>query len=200
MFRPEYSSFSLSRWGKTYTLWVPRRASSSIYFLLYLSMPLSRTSTSLCLSCLICKMNLVVIPTSYNKHNVPIWVSCIHAKSLQSCQTLWSPTDCSLPGSSVHGILQARILALLQEIPLTQGSNPHLLCLLQWQPGSLPLAPPGLTNILFFLVFIWLVFMIMTAMGVRTVSDFLLTISLVSGPPLRCVNPRGKNWGWGLCV
>ena len=28
----------------------------------------------------------------------------------QLCPTLWDPTDCSLPGSSVHGILQARIL------------------------------------------------------------------------------------------
>ena len=33
--------------------------------------------------------------------------------------------------------------ALLQEIFLSQGSNPHLLCLLHWQVGSLPLAPPG---------------------------------------------------------
>ena len=28
----------------------------------------------------------------------------------QLCLTLWDPTDCSPPGSSVHGILQARIL------------------------------------------------------------------------------------------
>ena len=28
----------------------------------------------------------------------------------QSCLTLWNPVDCSLPGSSFHGILQARIL------------------------------------------------------------------------------------------
>ena len=28
----------------------------------------------------------------------------------QSCPTLCEPTDCSLPGSSVHGILQAGIL------------------------------------------------------------------------------------------
>ena len=28
----------------------------------------------------------------------------------QSCQTLCDPMDCSLPSSSVHGILQARIL------------------------------------------------------------------------------------------
>ena len=28
----------------------------------------------------------------------------------QSCPTLYGPMDCSLTGSSVHGILQARIL------------------------------------------------------------------------------------------
>ena len=33
--------------------------------------------------------------------------------------------------------------ALLQGIFLTQGSNSRLLCLLHWQVGSLPLAPPG---------------------------------------------------------
>ena len=33
--------------------------------------------------------------------------------------------------------------ALLQGIFSTQGSNPHLLGLLHWQVGSLPLAPPG---------------------------------------------------------
>ena len=33
-----------------------------------------------------------------------------HAKSLQSCPTLCDPMVCSPPGSSVHGILQARIL------------------------------------------------------------------------------------------
>ena len=35
---------------------------------------------------------------------------CVCAKSLQSCLTLCNPLDCSLPGSSSHGILQARIL------------------------------------------------------------------------------------------
>ena len=55
--------------------------------------------------------------------------------------------DCSPPGSSIHGILQARILEwvamLLQGIFLIQGLNPGLLCLMHWQVGSLPLAPPG---------------------------------------------------------
>ena len=32
------------------------------------------------------------------------------AKSLQSCPTLRDPMDCSPPGSSVHGIFQARVL------------------------------------------------------------------------------------------
>ena len=32
------------------------------------------------------------------------------AKSLQSCLTLRDPVDCSLPGSSVRGIFQARVL------------------------------------------------------------------------------------------
>ena len=35
---------------------------------------------------------------------------CVHAKSLQLCLTLCDPMNCSLPGSSVHGILQARKL------------------------------------------------------------------------------------------
>ena len=60
---------------------------------------------------------------------------CVHAKMLQLCLTLFDPTDCSLPGSSVHGILQARLLewvaiSFSRGSSLTQGSNPHLLWLL----------------------------------------------------------------------
>ena len=32
------------------------------------------------------------------------------AKLLQSCPTLCNPMDCNLPGSSVHGIFEARVL------------------------------------------------------------------------------------------
>ena len=32
------------------------------------------------------------------------------AKSLQTCPTLCDPMDCSLPGFSIHGIFQARVL------------------------------------------------------------------------------------------
>ena len=44
------------------------------------------------------------------------------AKSLQSCRTLWDPMDCSPPGSSVHGILQARILEWVA-ISFSKGSS-----------------------------------------------------------------------------
>ena len=48
---------------------------------------------------------------------------------MKSCPILCNPMDCSLPGSSVHGILQARVLewvatSFSRGIFLTQGSNP----------------------------------------------------------------------------
>ena len=61
------------------------------------------------------------------------------AKSLQLYLSLYSTMDYGPQGSSVHGIRHA----LLRGIFLTWGSNLHLLCLLHWQAGSLPLAPPG---------------------------------------------------------
>ena len=84
----------------------------------------------------------------------PIWrmsLVCLrseglNAESLQSNPTLCDPMNRSPPGSSIHGILQARtgewngLPFLLQVIILTQGSNP---CLQRWQVSSLPLAPPG---------------------------------------------------------
>ena len=47
-------------------------------------------------------------------------------KVTQSCPALCDPKDCSLPGSSVHGILQARILEWVA-IPFSRGS---------FQPGD----------------------------------------------------------------
>ena len=38
------------------------------------------------------------------------------------CPTLWDPMDCSLPGSSLHGILQARILEWVA-ISFSRGSS-----------------------------------------------------------------------------
>ena len=56
------------------------------------------------------------------------------------------PVDCSLPGSSVHGIFQARILERVA-MPFSRGfSRPRdgtHICLLHWQVTSLPPLPPG---------------------------------------------------------
>ena len=54
--------------------------------------------------------------------NPPVTPQCVCACSVaQSCQTLCSPMNCSQPGSSVHGVLQARILEWVA-IPFTRGS------------------------------------------------------------------------------
>ena len=48
-----------------------------------------------------------------------VWV-CV--QSLQSCPTLCDSVDCSPPGSSVHGSLQAEILEWIV-IPSSRGSS-----------------------------------------------------------------------------
>ena len=64
----------------------------------------------------------------------------------QSCPALCNPMDCSLPGSSAHGIFQARILewAAISSsrgwIFPTQWLKP---CILHWQAESLPMSPQG---------------------------------------------------------
>ena len=47
----------------------------------------------------------------YGKPKWHFWpTQYVHSEVTQSCSTLWNPMDCSLPGSSIHGIHQARIL------------------------------------------------------------------------------------------
>ena len=74
--------------------------------------------------------------------------------SAQSCPTLCDPMDCSLPGSTVQGIFQARILEQVvistsRLIFLTQGLNPCFLHLLHWQEDSWTITSPGKTRITF---------------------------------------------------
>ena len=73
-------------------------------------------------------------------------IGCTCAKLLQLCQILCNPVDSSPPGSSVHGILQGRILEWIA-MPSSRGSSwprdQTCICLLHWQVDSLPPAPPG---------------------------------------------------------
>ena len=50
---------------------------------------------------------------------------CVPTKSLQLCPTLCDPMDCSPPDSSVHGILQARILEWVAMASSKGSSRPR---------------------------------------------------------------------------
>ena len=62
----------------------------------------------------------------HQKKPVDQLAMCVHGKLLQMCLTLCSPVDCSLPGSSVHRILQARILEWLACLPLGDLPDPGI--------------------------------------------------------------------------
>ena len=76
-------------------------------------------------------------------------LQCMKVKSesevAQSCPTISDPMDCSLPGSSVHGIFQARVLewgAIAFSVVLLRGRtnslrNGSLLNLSHWSSISL---------------------------------------------------------------
>ena len=120
---PQFSAFETIASTPFFGKWV-----NCVYFLLFVCMCLRKRRKSLLPSSTKCPLGLEV--SAY-----------MRAKSLKLCLTLCHTMDCSPPGSSVHGILQARALewvAILQGIFPTQGLNPCLLCLLHWQVGSLP--------------------------------------------------------------
>ena len=91
--------------------------------------------------------------------------------------------------------------SLLQEILLTQGSNPCLLCILHWQAASLPLAPSGKPKI----------YLPNPGMGPRYPTlqvDYLLseppgkskTTGADSHSLLQEIFPiQGLNWGFQQC-
>ena len=65
--------------------------------------------------------------TSFFLKNILYWSMHVCVLSQFSCVwTLCNPVDCSLPGSSVHGILQARILEWLPCPPLGDLPNPGI--------------------------------------------------------------------------
>ena len=66
--------------------------------------------------------------TSFQKalaptHFDPQGCACVGAQSLQACPTLCNPMVCGQPGSSIRGILQARILEWVAR-PSSRGSSP----------------------------------------------------------------------------
>ena len=81
------------------------------------------------------EMTKTAVNTNTNKRKLP---ELSKQSVAQWCPTFFDPMDCSSPGSSVHEILQARILKWVAMLS-SRGSfwHPCLLRLLNWQVGSL---------------------------------------------------------------
>ena len=68
---------------------------------------------------LLCTPPLPPVPGSLRPRS---WVSEWMSEVAQLCLTLSDPMDCSLPGSSIHGIFQARVLEWIA-ISFSRGSS-----------------------------------------------------------------------------
>ena len=61
-------------------------------------------------------------PSVFWCHSNPHCSACVHAQSFSHVWLFWDPKDCSPPGSSVHGISQARMLEWVA-MPSSKGSS-----------------------------------------------------------------------------
>ena len=76
----------------------------------------------------------ITTPTLCGSHGKQVWKrigKCVEVLDTQSCPTVCDPMNCSLPGSSIHGILQVRILKWL---PFPSPGDLH-------DPGIEPRSP-----------------------------------------------------------
>ena len=103
---PEWEQKLCSKWIK---LWNDQWTKRSNYLTGGKQEPLSlwlvfyQAYLELCVCVCVCVCAGVRIPGFMT-------ITCVRAQSLQSCLTLCDPLDHGPPGSSVHGILQARVL------------------------------------------------------------------------------------------
>ena len=134
----------------------------------------------------------------------------VHSTLLQSCPTLCDPVDRSPPGSSVHGIVQARILEWLPCPPPGQLPNPgneslRSACISRWlldhwhhlgRPARLHRLFRALHNLVLFLPSSHSSFQVSDPLTVLTICEsqntpqfdshwFLPAVSLAPSP-LRC--------------
>ena len=111
---------------------------------------------------------------------------------LLSCLTLCDPMDCSLPGSSVRGISQARVLGWVA-MPSSRGSwrlgdlDLHLLCLLHCRQFLHLLKPRERSR--------YRVKDMVNSHDVST-TQFLWCPSSVLSPTLGCRLPDDTNTKW----
>ena len=126
-----------------------RERESSIWFVVFFIMP--QEEADFFKSRRIWVQFLFFLP-SLSFHILLVLILCcmdtvLLAKSLQSCLTLCDPVDNSPPSSSVHGILQARILEWVVT-PFSRGSSQprdgtRVSCVSRTAGDSLPLSHQG---------------------------------------------------------
>ena len=112
--------------------------------------------------------------------------ACVHARSLQLCTTLCDPLDYSPKGSSVHRILQARILEWVA-MPSSRGSSPGIKPVSLVTPALVgrffnteSLGKPQQTIILSFIYGPSPSTRIVSSMGVGILTVLFTAVSLVS--------------------
>ena len=106
--------------------WMPAPVGQLLYFTtVFFKVLHCKIKNVLFLVCFLC---IICVESTYT---LLLMCVCVHACA-QLCLTLCDPMNCSPPGFSVHGILQAKNIgvgchSLLHGIFPTQGSNPGLL-------------------------------------------------------------------------
>ena len=94
-----------------------------------------------------CALSFLLLPAPRTRPDPRAFAQPSACALGQPCPTLCDPVDCSPPGPSVHGILQARTPEGLPCPPPADlphaGIGLRLLCRPHWQVNSFPLAPPG---------------------------------------------------------
>ena len=98
--------------------------------------------------CVLYSVRLIYVAITWPIPHHTDFCAAVLSHSLVYDPLLCDPMDYTPPCSSVHGDSPGKntgvgSLALLQGIFLTQRLNLHLLHLLLWQAGSLPLMSPG---------------------------------------------------------
>ena len=86
----------------------------------------------------------LLLTLSLNVEPRVVYMKMNESEVAHSCPTLCDPVDCNLPGSSVHGILQARVLewaAISFPDPGIEPRSPAL------QANALTSEPPGKPHI-----------------------------------------------------
>ena len=85
--------------------------------------------------------------------------SCFYCLVAKSCPTLCDPTDCSPPGSSIHGILQVRILEWVAISSSRGSSRPRdqtrVSCISCTVGRFCNAEPPGKPQISHGIIYIW---------------------------------------------